>query len=311
MTSWLKLGYFNAQREEDGYWQSVSWVSDSPGRASSRWAGRRRRPRRGAEYPTWGPQYAVGDFLVMYLTGVGICPAILEVTKAPRWDPDEVDDAWAGEGDRWGVVTEVKCRWDLPNDDAPSLEDIGVFGSSVSRKGHIHLEDWQFEEALRLIGGAGSQRRSPVREGLGNPTLVPVEERHQEGFDVTTRAEVTRAERREARLVEDYVAHIRRSGDAVSRCRMPIPGGHAIYCDVFNETRQQLIEAKTLASRGAIRMAIGQLADYSRFLPQAVTAVLLEARPAPDLMDLLEAQEIVAIWRSGVGFHDTAGGRFV
>jgi hypothetical protein len=58
-------------------------------------------------------------------------------------------------------------------------------------------------------------------------------------------------------------------------------------------------------------MAIGQLADYARFLDRdADRALLLEARPHPDRIDLLSTQGIKVIWREGSGFADNAGGAF-
>jgi len=59
-------------------------------------------------------------------------------------------------------------------------------------------------------------------------------------------------------------------------------------------------------------MAIGQLADHSRFVrPEPALAVLLEAEPAPDLVKLLGLQGIAVIWRHGDGFKDNARGKFV
>ena len=108
MPSWLKLGYHPAAGEDPRYWLELPWISDGPGRLSSRW-NRKAPPRIGQIHPPYGPRYQLGDRLVMYLTGPKKCPAILEVTAEPCWDPDRVDrEAAPGEGDRWGVLTEVK-----------------------------------------------------------------------------------------------------------------------------------------------------------------------------------------------------------
>jgi hypothetical protein len=37
--------------------------------------------------------------------------------------------------------------------------------------------------------------------------------------------------------------------------------------DVYDATRRNLVEAKGTGTREAVRMAIGQLADYGRFAP--------------------------------------------
>ena len=76
------------------------------------------------------------------------------------------------------------------------------------------------------------------------------------------------------------------------------------FTDAYDETDNVLIEAKGTGSREAIRMAIGQLADYARFVDAGVTrAVLLPQRPRPDLEELMRSQGIVAIWKSR-GFDD-------
>ena len=307
MAYWLKVGYFSkSQESDDRYWLERDWVSDSPGRASKRWKGGR-RPRRGAIYPLHGPRYEVGDFLVVYVTGRGVCTAILEVIGEPYWDPSWVDEnAEAGEGDEWGVVTRVKGRQVIAIDEAPGLEEIGVPRSRVQRQGHIHLDECEFEAAQGLIGRVGP-KPSPM-----SSKEIAVEEGKVEGYEVMSKGERRTALRREATLVRDFCAHLEAHGDVVKRHELlPSGSSHSLYSDLFNRSRKQLIEAKAGNSRGDIRMAIGQLADYGRFIRKLEgRAVLLEAKPSADLMDLLERQGIAAIWRSKGGFSDSAKGGF-
>jgi hypothetical protein len=307
MANWLKLGYFTELHTTPDYWPTIAWVSDSPGRVSPRWK-HHARPRAGKRHPVFGPQYHVGDRLVMYLTEIDRCPAILEVTDDPRWDPATVDAAHAGEGDRWGVVTPVRCIHAASGDVA--LGDIGVAKSSISRKGHIRLLDRHYAEAERLITGRAAAAQPP---GSPHHALVPIEAGHVEGYDITTAATVRRAARRESRLVHDYARHLERGGDSIGRLEIrPTPGHGALYSDVLNTTRHQLVEAKASGDRTSVRMAIGQLADYARFIdPPPQLAVLLEAKPDPDLEQLLSSQDIAVIWPRGERFHDNAGGRFV
>jgi len=59
-------------------------------------------------------------------------------------------------------------------------------------------------------------------------------------------------------------------------------------------------------------MALGQLADNSRFIaPAPGQGVLLPSRPRPDLEALLTTQGVAAIWPDGGEFVDNADGRFV
>ena len=81
--------------------------------------------------------------------------------------------------------------------------------------------------------------------------------------------------------------------------------------DLFNVTRHQLIEAKNDASRAKIRMAIGQVLDYRRFVtPEAAGAVLTPEEPAADLLELLATVGLAAIWQTSDGFADSRGGEF-
>ncbi len=312
MAYWLKLGYFTAAQEgKSDYWMGRTWVSDGPGRKSPRW-NRRQAPEQGDLHPPYGPQYAIGDRLVVYVTGLGVCPAILEVEAEPRWDPGWVDEHGAeGEGDQWGVVTDVTGLWSLDIDDAPSLEEVGLTPGSVQRKGHIKLEDWQYRLAEGSIAG-GEASSVPAPAAVASNVEVPVEQRLAEGYEIAPPSVVKRASRREALLVGDFQAHLEAQGDKVSRNRLKPPEANSMHTDLFNQSRGQLIEAKADGSRHSIRMAIGQLADYRRFIEGVTgTAVLLGAKPHPDLLELLDLQGIATVWRSGEGFADSAAGAFV
>lgn len=315
MAYWLKLGYFTDSIDEGSksYWMRRNWVSDGPGRAFSRWSDSYPIPEKGSKHPTWGPKFEKGDRLVIYMKDRG-CPAIVEVVEDPYWNPDFVDqEVGQPEGDRWGVVTRVRGITSVELDVAPSLEAIGVEPRSVMRKGHIRLSDWQFKNAEAALG---APRKLPARETrtdeIASTDLVPVESQNVVGYETISETESKRAVRRESILVQDYVEYLEATGDRLSRIRARPKGDTgAIYSDVFNETRRQLIEAKAGTSRSEIRMAIGQLADYIRFVEGTVgRAVLLEARPAPDLLDLLACQMIGAIWRDGAGFDDSSDGEF-
>lgn len=70
-----------------------------------------------------------------------------------------------------------------------------------------------------------------------------------------------------------------------------------------------MIEAKGGVSRSKIRMAIGQLLDYSALEDGPVgLGLLLPEPPRSDLADLLAGLEIIVVYPEGDGFADTAGG---
>jgi hypothetical protein len=70
-----------------------------------------------------------------------------------------------------------------------------------------------------------------------------------------------------------------------------------MFSDIYDATRNNLLEAKGTVTREAIRMAIGQLADYRRFIdPRPSCAVLLPERPRPDLETLLSTESVAMVW---------------
>jgi hypothetical protein len=107
---------------------------------------------------------------------------------------------------------------------------------------------------------------------------------------------------------------MRSGGDAriVKRNANRLPGeGKPLLSDIYDATRRNLVEAKGTGTRQAVRMAIGQLADYERFTPpDTARAVLLPDRPRADLEELLSSEGIACVWVTDTGFSDNAGGRF-
>jgi hypothetical protein len=145
----------------------------------------------------------------------------------------------------------------------------------------------------------------------GAVTQVPIEQQWTEKVFIAPSHEEREAERREQKLVAALEAHLTRKGHDVFRLKI-LPEGEAkpIFCDLRDATADSLVEAKGSVSREAIRMAIGQLADYRRFVDKGSTAaVLVPEEPRTDLLALLNSQGIEAIWPTSKGFDDTADGR--
>jgi hypothetical protein len=144
---------------------------------------------------------------------------------------------------------------------------------------------------------------------------VPIEQQHTEKAYVSPASEPYESDRREQRLVLALEAHLRGLGHKVVRQQLLPPGeARPLLTDLFDATTGTLVEAKGTVERGAIRMAIGQLADYKRFFGEGQPnhlAVLLPAEPRQDLCDLLFSQEIDLIYPTGSGFEDSTGGSLV
>jgi hypothetical protein len=140
---------------------------------------------------------------------------------------------------------------------------------------------------------------------------VPVEALNVETMIVAPRREEVEADRREQQLVHAYRDYLEASGSSI-RSRHILPPGEVkpIRVDLLDESREALIEAKGTVTREALRMAVGQLADYGRFIPHKRKAVLVPSRPRRDLEALLESADIAVVWKTAEGYADNADGFF-
>jgi hypothetical protein len=132
---------------------------------------------------------------------------------------------------------------------------------------------------------------------------VPIEQHLTERMVIEPNRTPYEAERREQRLVLELEAALLAAGHEVCRLQLRPEGEPApLFCDLFDKTTNTLVEAKGSVSRSAVRMAIGQLADYARQVePAPQRMVLLPKQPRPDLLDLLASQEIAVTWPDGDG----------
>jgi hypothetical protein len=141
-------------------------------------------------------------------------------------------------------------------------------------------------------------------------TEVPVEEQWTERAFVNPAREPYEAERREQAIVLSLRDHLRRLDHEVCRVKIVPPGeAKPLFTDLYDKTTKTLFEAKGTVERGAIRMAIGQLADYKRYVDDgaAKLAILLPSKPREDLLNLLDAEGIEAVWTVKDGFDTTDG----
>ncbi|MBC6457061.1 hypothetical protein [Actinomadura sp. HBU206391] len=148
--------------------------------------------------------------------------------------------------------------------------------------------------------------RSPVE--LDEP--MPAGQLRVDDIDLTDEAESVlvhqlggsrEAKLREASLVKRYVEWLKKQGCEVTRKRISLPTpGSALTTDLYDETRSELIEAKSSAARPYVRLALGQILDYSRFVNSArQRAVLFPTRPVADLVRLLHSHGVVCIYEDG------------
>jgi hypothetical protein len=161
-------------------------------------------------------------------------------------------------------------------DDAPETDDGPMRSVIVFRMRPLDMEP-EHPQGL------------PAVEKQTHVENVPVEERFTEKAIVEPTRELYEAERRESALVHEFCSWIARKGYVAERMKItPADEAKPIFTDLLVKELNMLIEAKGSTDRSSIRMAIGQIADYRRFAPEAVTcAVLLPSLPRPDLLNLL------------------------
>lgn len=156
---------------------------------------------------------------------------------------------------------------------------------------------------LRQLGGISPGPNRSKLDKLSREAIseIPVEQQITESTLIEGDREPYTAERREQKLVSQFVASLEREGHELCRLQFrPLGEPAPTFCDLFDKTTNTLYEAKGTVARQAIRMAIGQLADYSRLVDSApVKAALLPQQPRPDLLDLLAREDIIVVWPSG------------
>lgn len=132
------------------------------------------------------------------------------------------------------------------------------------------------------------QEQTAIEPVEARAQLVPLEV-NSHMFYETGGSQPGAASKDEAVLVEEFVASLG-GDDRVQRWAITLPGGSGVLLtDPFDPSTTTLYEAKNSASRGNVRMAIGQLLDYKRHVPvtDLRCVVLLPERPSDDLCDLI------------------------
>lgn len=112
----------------------------------------------------------------------------------------------------------------------------------------------------------------------------------------------TTAIRREAQLVRRYQLSLEAQGHTVTGRKIRPPGEYQwLRVDLLDTTVDELYEAKGVTTRDSVRLAIGQLYDYSRFVEAKTLTVLLPTRPSDDLLDLLSTRGIACVFETVPG----------
>lgn len=155
----------------------------------------------------------------------------------------------------------------------------------------------------------GALTNAPQQASLPSVEVGEPEEPGLEPFEVVSEAESRVAQPVEARLVRQFRTWLDPTGQRLRGIRIRTSAGAALSIDLYDPHTNLLIEAKARTERNYVRMAIGQLLDYRRYLDfDPSLGVLLPSQPSEDLMGLIRAGSATAIWPHGASFVDADGG---
>ncbi|MES0879664.1 hypothetical protein [Roseibium sp. SCP14] len=158
---------------------------------------------------------------------------------------------------------------------------------------------WPVDKKLQPLNEVADQPNDPT-QGTSSE-VVDLERHNVDAYSVSEGERNQFAERKEAKLVKAFFEFSRRNSISAKRNKIKITGEkNVLFTDVYLPDLSLLIEAKGTPTREAIRMAIGQLTDYRRFLasadPNLQCAILLPSKPREDLLELIKFAEMTAIW---------------
>jgi 5-methylcytosine-specific restriction protein A len=115
------------------------------------------------------------------------------------------------------------------------------------------------------------------------------------------------AMQKEAALTARFREYLKSQGREVKRYKITTPAG-VLFTDTADITDGVLYEAKGTAERMSVRLALGQVLDYGRYVKGAELAVLLPGTPAADLVELLESHGVGCVVEGNPGqFSDMTG----
>jgi hypothetical protein len=177
---------------------------------------------------------------------------------------------------------------------------------------HFRVCQWM-ERLLPRKRSGSSYKEIPTKIGRQishDLRLVDSPKHHQLDYIVRSKRQVISAKKEEAVLLIDYQRWLKKRG----RCLVTTKHGQ-LQCDAFELKRRNLIEAKSSIRREHIRMAIGQLFDYSCQIEKKFggthKAILLPEKPRQASVSWLRRWKISLIWREKAAFQDNANGKFV
>ncbi|MFC8316371.1 hypothetical protein ACFUEJ_22555 [Gordonia sp. NPDC057258] len=170
---------------------------------------------------------------------------------------------------------------------APGADNVArpVFVFRLVAIGPVVVGDNPHTSTIESVSGAAEVATVAV-------DAVPVAALNTERSDVekSIRSSIVQ---REAQLTQRFQRYLENRGREGMRFKIvPVGTPAAIYSDLADVTDNTLYEAKGSADRMNVRLALGQVLDYARYVNESRLAVLLPEPPAADLVELLEMYNV-------------------
>ncbi|MFE2939039.1 hypothetical protein ACFXKG_08260 [Streptomyces sp. NPDC059255] len=183
----------------------------------------------------------------------------------------------------------------------PRAVTIDMLQAAAVTEGNFIAPDLRNENNFAALGAAASGK------------LIPVKSMNVTEFARAASAATT-VRRKKALLIESYVARLEAQGHSVGSFQIKIEGHTStLRTDFFDATDYVLYEAQGSSDRDAVRIALGRLLDYRRYIKldnreyEPKSVALLPSRPDADMEILLASHGTSLIYREDDGsFREAA-----
>jgi hypothetical protein len=230
------------------------------------------------------------DLRRKFLTDLGWTIINDNVVFAPGEDPDDPSVIWN--------LTTAALEAGMPVD----LDELYQWGRARAHERFFSEAGTRRQTSVDSPRTGDEQR--PAGQSVESVRYAPVDEHITERASFSLDAQEREALRVESALVKQFAGHLEQMGREISSVAVRVDQ-ELIRADLLDRTEGVLYEAKASADRQKIRMAIGQLLDYRRFVnPHPRLRVPVPVRPSPDLCALLAGAGIGATWPDNDGWCD-------
>ena len=159
---------------------------------------------------------------------------------------------------------------------------------------------------IRASGRQIAVQNLSATNNVGRPRKVAVESHLTDNFAYLTQRELRRGRRIESALVADFCRLLKAEQRRHSALEAETDDG-LLRCDLVDETQRIRFEAKATTHRMQIRLAVGQLLDYSYFLlgprRRFGLAILVPERPPEQVVAWLRTIGVGVAYRNKETFR--------